>query len=174
MKSIPDKLLINLKILSKIEKNGRISRSYDGIIALEHSFFYSSIKRFINQDSRKQSINEIDSIIEEVESKTKSLLNSKFLLGQELDLTEYIQICEILSLLQKELRGAKLGIENLKFTYQSDMNTVSQLDIIILKVRSILRELDFKLPNYIKSIPFDMSSSIFPSIESNEKSDQVE
>ena len=57
---IPDKLLINLKIISKIQKNGRISRSYDGIISLESDVIYQSIKRFVLNDSRKQAIFEIN------------------------------------------------------------------------------------------------------------------
>ena len=60
---IPDKLLINLKIISKIQKNGRISRSYDGIISLESDVIYQSIKRFVCNDSRKQAIFEINSVI---------------------------------------------------------------------------------------------------------------
>ena len=31
---LPDKLLINLRILSKIQKNGRITKSNEGIINL--------------------------------------------------------------------------------------------------------------------------------------------
>jgi excinuclease UvrABC helicase subunit UvrB len=53
---IPDKLLINLKIISKIQKNGRIARSYDGIISLENDVFYQSIKRFMTSDSRRFTI----------------------------------------------------------------------------------------------------------------------
>ena len=48
---IPDKLLINLKILSKIQKNGRITRSYDGIVSLESETYYQSLKRFLSNDS---------------------------------------------------------------------------------------------------------------------------
>jgi hypothetical protein len=45
-----DTLLINLKIISKIPKNGRISRSYDGVISLEHDSVLQSIKRFLTKD----------------------------------------------------------------------------------------------------------------------------
>ena len=59
---LPDKLFINLKILGKIQKNGRICRSYDGIISLENDNFYQSVKRTLSSDSRKQSIFEINSM----------------------------------------------------------------------------------------------------------------
>ena len=76
---IPDKLFINLKILSKIQKNGRISRSSDGIIALEHETFYQSLKRFVTSDSRRQSVFEINSIINETIECMSNIVNSKFM-----------------------------------------------------------------------------------------------
>lgn len=163
MKNLPDKLLINLKILSKIEKNGRISRSYDGVITLEQEVFYQSVKRFISSDSRKQSITEINSIIDEADTTIRSLLNNKVLhsttnIPEQL---EFTRICEVLMLLKTELEGAKHGIENLKFTYQTDINTGTQLDMTLLKIKAIQRELEIKLPNLLGQIPDNMTSSIF-------------
>jgi len=164
MKNLPDKLLINLKILGKIEKNGRISRSYDGVITLEEDVFYQSIRRFMNHDSRKQSINEIDSIIEMLETTIKSLLNNKVLYERN-DNLEYASICEVLSIIREDILGAKEGIENLRFTYKDDINTGTKLEMILLKIKTIMRELDIKLPNLIKDVPDSMSSSIFMKIK---------
>jgi hypothetical protein len=164
MKNLPDKLLINLKILGKIEKNGRISRSYDGVITLEEDVFYQSIKRFMNHDSRKQSINEIDSIIDILETTIKSLLNNKVLYERQ-DNLEYASICEVLSIIREDILGAKEGIENLRFTYKDDINTGTKLEMILLKIKTIMRELDIKLPNLIKDVPDSMSSSIFMRIK---------
>jgi hypothetical protein len=164
MKNLPDKLLINLKILGKIEKNGRISRSYDGVITLEEDVFYQSIRRFMNHDSRKQSINEIDSIIEMLETTIKSLLNNKVLYERK-DNLEYASICEVLSIIREDILGAKEGIENLRFTYKDDINTGTKLEMILLKIKTIMRELDIKLPNLIKDVPEGMSSSIFMRIK---------
>ena len=45
---IPDKLLVNLRILGKIQKNGKITKSIDGIISLESdNSLYKNIKRYI-------------------------------------------------------------------------------------------------------------------------------
>ena len=63
--SVPDKLLINLRILGNVQKNGRIARSYDGIIAIEDETYYQSFKRFLTNDSRRQAIQEIASIMNE-------------------------------------------------------------------------------------------------------------
>ena len=145
---IPDKLLINLKIISKIQKNGRITRSYDGIISLENDVFYQSIKRFISSDSRKQAVFEINSVITECIDSLHNILNSKYMNKNFSQSDEYSKNCESISLLLKEMDSARGGIENLKFTYQNDQNITSQIDIIILKINTHLKDVSHKLTYY--------------------------
>lgn len=142
---IPDKLLINLKIISKIQKNGRISRSYDGIISLETDVFYQSIKRFMLNDSRKQAIFEINSVITESIEMLNHIINSKHMNKNFSQTSEYIKNCENLNLILTEMERAKLGIENLKFTYQTDHNIASQIDILILKINTTIKDIGQKL-----------------------------
>jgi hypothetical protein len=159
---IPDKLLINLKIISKIQKNGRITRSYDGIISLENNVFYQAIKRFISSDSRKQAIFEINSIISESISILNHILNSKYMNKTFNESDEYIKNCENITLIISELELSKQGIENLKFTYQNDPNIVSQIDILILKINTTIKDVNTKL-SYFKS--FLQSESKPPLLE---------
>jgi len=147
---IPDKLLINLKILSKIQKNGRISRSYDGIIALENDTVYKSLKRFLTNDSRKQAIFEINSIVNECIETLNYICNSKYMNKDYHYTDEYLHNCENVHLILSEMELARLGIINLKFTYQSDHNIASQLDIIILKINTTIRDFTHKL-SYFQS-----------------------
>jgi hypothetical protein len=147
---IPDKLLINLKIISKIQKNGRITRSYDGIISLENEIFYQSIKRFFSNDSRRQATFEINSVVTETLDILRHILNSKYMHKNFYQTDEYIKNCENLSLILTELEAAKAGIENLKFTYQNDQNISSQIDIIILKINTNIRDFTQKL-HYFQS-----------------------
>lgn len=142
---IPDKLLINLKIISKIQKNGRISRSYDGIISLESDVFYQSIKRFMLNDSRKQAIFEINSVITESIEMLNHIINSKHMNKNFSQTSEYIKNCENVNLILTEMERAKLGIENLKFTYQTDHNIASQIDILILKINTTIKDIGQKL-----------------------------
>jgi hypothetical protein len=150
---IPDKLFINLKILSKIQKNGRISRSSDGIIALENETFYQSIKRFVTSDSRRQSVFEINSIINETIECMTNIVNSKFMNKMYSNTDEYYKNCENLNLLLKELISAKVGIENLKFTYSADPNVNSQLDILIIKMNSSIKDMQHKLAYFQSFLP---------------------
>lgn len=150
---IPDKLLINLKIISKIQKNGRISRSYDGIISLESDVFYQSIKRFMLNDSRKQAIFEINSVITESIDMLNHIINSKHMNKNYSQTSEYVKNCENINLIITEMELAKLGIENLKFTYQNDPNTASQLDILILKINTTLKDVGQRLFYFQSFLP---------------------
>ncbi|NBP01190.1 MAG: hypothetical protein EBU90_13835, partial [Proteobacteria bacterium] len=133
---ISDNLLINLKILSKIQKNGRIARSYDGIISLESDTYIQPVRRFLSSDSRKQAVFEINSIIAESIAALNTILNSKYMNKNFCQYDEYAKNCENLQLLMSEMELARMGIQNLKFTYQNDQNIVSQLDIVILKINT--------------------------------------
>ncbi len=146
--NIPDKLFINLRIIGKIQKNGRISRSRDGLISLEQETFYQSIKRFLKNDSRKQSTYEINSVINEVHECLYNIINSKYMNKINVNTDEFNKLLEILELLLKELEVAKDGIENLKFTYSDDINITSKLDIILLKVNSTLKDMTNKLQHF--------------------------
>lgn len=152
MLSIPDKLLVNLKILSKIQKNGRICRSYDGIIALEHETIYQPLKRFLTSDSRRQAVFEINSIIDETIQILNHILNSKFSHRNHAHTNEFEKNCEMLGLLITELTSSRIGIENLKFTYQTDPNIASQLDITLMKINSTIKDTQLKLQNLRSSI----------------------
>ena len=157
---INDKLFINLKILGKIQKNGRISRSTDGIIALENESMYQSIKRFITSDSRKQSVFEINSIINETSDFLNSIINSKYMNKFYYNTDEYYKNCESISLILNELKFAKMGIEHLRFTYEGDANIASQLDIIILKISSIVKDIEHKLNYYSSFLPANRQISV--------------
>jgi hypothetical protein len=164
MQVITDKLLVNLKILSKIEKNGRIARSYDGIISLENESVYQPLKRFLAADSRKQALFEINSIITECIDTVSHILNSKHMNTTFCNTDEYVKGCESLGLLLTEMNNAKIGIQNLKFTYQTDLNTASQIDIMILKINTTIKDTTQKIlylqsfiqhPSYRPFIPLN-------------------
>lgn len=171
---IPDKLLINLKIISKIQKNGRIARSYDGIISLENDVFYQSVKRFITNDSRRQAIFEINSVICECVDILNHILNSKYMNKNYHQTDEYAKNCEHLQLILQEMELAKIGVENLKFTYQNDPNIVSQIDIIILKINTTLKDTSHKLYYFQSFLPSQAyTSHNIPFTKTNDNSSNL-
>ncbi len=160
---IPDKLYINLKILGRIQKNGKITRSYDGIIALETDSFHQCVKRFMRYDSRKQSIFEINSIINECFNILHNLLNLKHMQQKYSYTSEYMKTCEDIYTLVKHLEEACLGISNLKFTYINDINIEAQLEIIITKINNTIRDTKNALIEFVSSLPND-KKKIFSSL----------
>ena len=142
---LPDKLLINLRILSKIQKNGRITKSIEGVIHLENEAINKSVKRFLYNDSRKQSLYEINSIIDEANYFLNQMVNNKYTNPINKNTSEYIKNMEIINIILDELKNSKIGIENLKFTYKNDHNIISQIDICILKINSILKDIGVRL-----------------------------
>ena len=127
-----DKLLVNLRILSKIPKNGRICRSSDGLVALEGAGTLVPLRRFLTNDSRRQTVVELDRIIRECVTKHKGILQA---------VPDPDSRRELLRVLQGELDSAIKGVENLKTTYQDDQNVVSHLDIFLLKMGALSREM---------------------------------
>jgi hypothetical protein len=127
-----DKLLVNLRIISKIPKNGRITRSSDGVITLETNGYglLISLKRFLTADSRRQTLIELDKIFVSCSTKYKEILQR----GKK--------TTELLSILKKEIQNSTIGLENLKTTYQDDQSMVSHLDIFLLKINTFLKEIE--------------------------------
>lgn len=148
-----DKLFINLKILGKIQKNGKICRSSNGIIALENENFYLFLKRFVTSDSRKQSLFEINSIINETIRSFENIINSKFMNKMYYNTDDFYKGCENINLILKELRLVKIGISNLQFTYKLDVNITSQLDILIIKIESTIKDMEHKLTYFNSFLP---------------------
>jgi hypothetical protein len=162
--TIPYNLLINLNILSKIEKNGKITKSTNGVISIESTMRFQSLKRFISRDSRKQSVSEIKYVIEECIMHYMMIINSKFLNKTFSNTEEFYKMCELIGLLHSQLESAKIGIENLKFTYQQDKNISSELDVIILKTSNILRDMSSKFNHFCSIIPVELPKPSKPSI----------
>lgn len=145
---IPDKLLINLNILSKIQKNGKITRSNDGLISIETNRYFQFLKRFVKSDSRKQSLFEIKSIIDETRFLFISIISSKYMLTSNIISDEYKLGLNNLEILKLHLDNACYGLDNLKFTYNIDNTFTSELDVMILKSRSLVDDINNKINYY--------------------------
>jgi hypothetical protein len=145
---LPDKLLVNLKILSKIPKMGRISRGQDGFISLENELFYLPVKRFVYNDGRKQTLNEINNIINESINFVRTIFESKYMNVMYNQSEEFRKNCELLILMNDAMQQVIPGLDNLKVTYQDDPNVLSQIDIVILKICTCVKDISGKLKEY--------------------------
>lgn len=146
-----DRIILNLKIISQVPRNGRLRRITKGAVTLEDDHLLVPFKRMIYHDSRHQSLNDISAIFNESISESKLWLASKDLDTGEFESLDEMSdtkrcIVEKVSLMYRELERSTVGLENLKSTYRDDISIASSLDIIIEKVISHLAEIKRKCP----------------------------
>ena len=114
--SVPEKdeLIINLTVLSQLNKNRKISTKecFLNLEPVEGFHVPESIRRWWRGDSREETLKKLDNII----VKSVSLLNKHN---------------ELLDYLKKSL----VGLENLKQTYTDCTQTNARLDVIIDKAK---------------------------------------
>jgi hypothetical protein len=137
---VPDKLFINLKIIGKIQKNGRLKKSHDGVVSLDKNWYLQGLWRSLSSDSRKQTIYEINNIINELPIVLDAFRNSKYLSLNYRSSDELTKLLEEFKMLVEALKEAELGLENLKFTYIRDDNITAQMDIIIFRMSTIVKD----------------------------------
>jgi len=117
--SIPEKdeLIINLKILSQLEKNRKLitKETYLNLESDNTIQVPEFVKRWFRGDSRDEALKKIDNII----------VKSINLLDKYNDLEQY-------------LKDSIIGLENLKDTYSKCTQTRARIDVIIEKINKAL------------------------------------
>ena len=117
--SIPEKdeLIINLKVLSKLDKNNKLTTK-EKFLNLQSSYMLpEALSRWWNGDNRDESLKFLDNLA------TKSI---KFL-NENDDLLQNI-------------KESLIGLENLKDTYSKCTQTNARLDVIIEKINKGIQE----------------------------------
>jgi hypothetical protein len=143
-----DTILLNLKILGKIEKNGRVSRSQDGIISIEEESHMLFIKRMYNGNNRQKSLKEINNIVNSATEKISDLLNSKYLYNEGFNVEKTLCLQKV-KLLYNELSNSTVGITNLKTTYQRDPQIISEIDLLLNKIEDIVLNTENELSKFV-------------------------
>ena len=156
---VMENLFLSLKIISKIPENGRVKRSKTGSISLEPKRSIVGVRRFINGDSRKKTLDDINNIVEFAIEKSNDIINAKYyedyndnsidnpVIKNKIQ-SGYQKQYELLEMIQNDLKNSVSGLLNLKTTYHTDATTVSRLDILITKIKNHVLEIDKKIANY--------------------------
>ncbi len=108
-------LLVKLKILGKIERGNKINMGT--MTFTESSSWMGALNRTLCGEGRKGLMTHLNQIIQQSINAINEYHNTEF--------------C---GLVVNHLAQAKIGIQNLITTYQSDPNTVSQLEICIANI----------------------------------------
>lgn len=113
-----DELIVNLIVMSKVQINTKLYTSGIYLNLEQPSYIPESIRRWIRQDSRDETIKKINRII------TRSL-------------DEYARD-PVKNLMYKiHLLSAKKGLLNLRETYSNCIQTVARIDTLISKIETI-------------------------------------
>lgn len=152
-------LYINLNIISKIKPNEKIYINSDGFISIEQSNMFQGIIRFIFNNSRSKSINNlsnfyntlyihINQLLSGTELRNINKYNDSLIRMDFNRLSNNTQsTLDSLGELLKYLQSSIMGLENLKKTYGGDVYIVSVLDLIIADVNTYIK----KINNCIKT-----------------------
>ncbi len=114
-----EEIIINLKLLNKVEKNQKIITRGDYLNIEPKSLIPEFIRRWNRQDSRYETLRKINNIIDIA---IKIMDDAKY---KDYNVKKYIL-------------ESKVGISNLKETYALCNQTCSRLDIIIDKINTKL------------------------------------
>jgi len=112
-----EEIIINLKILQKLEKNQKLITRGAYLNVETHSLIPEFLRRWNRQDNRAETLKKINTIVNaaiELMNKTDTFNIKDYLIS------------------------AKDGINNLKETYSTCCQTCARLDIILDKINSIV------------------------------------
>ena len=113
-----DELIVNLKVISKVQINTKLYTSGIYLNLEQPSYIPESVRRWIRQDSRDETIKKINRII------TRSL-------------DDYLREPVKNAIYKLHLLEAKKGLLNLRETYSNCIQTVARIDTLISKIETI-------------------------------------
>lgn len=137
MNEITDTILVNLKIISKINSNDKLKLS-NYSTSIEKESLTSWLSRWYNGDSREKTISFIKTVITDAINITNDIMNSTYINNKAkrtvYEENEFTKSLNTLFLVKNEMVNCKTGILNLKKTYEMDIQIISQLEVIINKI----------------------------------------
>lgn len=144
--SLLDKIYINLKIISKIQENGKITTTNPGQISLEEQSLVNALWRTLSGDSRKNTVAFLQQLLNNVDVTANSLIRSphfhSFDTNDMYQINEHNMILEQLKKLSQELRGSKNGVANLHITYNEDASISAKLEEILGRIDSLVNKIE--------------------------------
>ena len=159
--SLLDKIIVNLRIISKIQESGKISTISPGQISLEDEGVWTPIWRKVLGDSREKTVVFLTQLINDVTEISDSILSSPFMINY--DSTDLYQTNERnkridqLTNLSRQLQNSSKGVVNLHATYKGDASIASKIEAVMDKMESqtmkiersltIMKEQDAKTSN---------------------------
>ena len=157
--TIMDKILVDLKVLSKINQNGKLS-TCNNTIHIENSKFYTPFIRYLYGDSRAKTVEKIQELINNSQQVSISILQHSCMNIYQrnnepasIEIVEFNKNYQQLKLLSNELKNSIQGINNLLTTYKDDANICSKLEVIVDNIKRLVIEIESNLEEKTKRKP---------------------
>ena len=141
-----ENILTNLKILANIKPSDKLTNN-GYLLIIDQPEYTQFIKRWWNNDSRTNTLDSIETLIDKTFVTIDKIYNSEIQNTTDINVhnnyyykrtmpenyfkTDNSQQLQILS---NELSNAIKGLQNLKLTYNGDISICSKIDIIIDKI----------------------------------------
>lgn len=118
-----DEIIVNLKVISSLLVNEKLLTSGSILnVDKQNTYIPNNIRRWIRGDNRDESIKKIDRVIIKCAS---YMLNPQYR-----------------NIMQPSLETCIIGLQNLKETYSSCVQTIARIENLIIKVQNIKDNVD--------------------------------
>jgi len=118
-----DEIIVNLKVISSLLVNEKLLTSGSILnVDKQNTYIPNNIRRWIRGDNRDESIKKIDRVIIKCAS---YMLNPQYR-----------------NIMQPSLETCIIGLQNLKETYSSCVQTIARIENLIIKVQTIKDNVD--------------------------------
>ena len=152
-KSRCEKLIVALKIISKVSKEDKLIFRHREVMIQKKSVM-TSICRYLFNDSRKDTIDGLIATLDEVGSVMSDAIKAENTMN---DIEKYSMMKRLISSLHNTTNKAGYGINSLKIIYQDDPVIIANLEAIIERAKLLERDLSKRLASF-KNISIDSES----------------
>ena len=152
-----DRLLINLKIIASVEPYQKLNTKSGHQLVIESGYTTTALFRWFRDDTRHNTVKRISEILEEASnimtmnsSDNSSLINlstSPTLYAHHLHRSVRRNVHHALlitdeyrSRILTQLKGTRVGMQNLRTTYESDPSITAHFDVLLERVDAILEK----------------------------------
>ena len=150
-----ENVLTNLKILSQIRANDKLSKDTEGTLIIDKPYMGQGAVRWWYSDSRDNTVEHLEKIIQDTFKIIDEVYSSEITQhnGSDIENNYYYKHSlpnnyfksENSSQLQRfsiELNNSTKGLENLKITYKDDIKICSRVDVIIEKINIRIKKIN--------------------------------
>ena len=124
-----DRLLINLKIIASLEPYQKLNTKSGHQLVIEEAWSSTSFYRWMREDTRHNTVKRIGEILEEA----NNVLNIGTSTNHEYVPDEYR------SRVMGQLKETRVGMINLRTTYESDPTIAAHFDVLLERIDTMLK-----------------------------------